>query len=246
MIGVILAAGMGSRLLPLTERVPKALLPVSDDDTLLDCALSTLGRAGLRRAVVVTGFAAGEIDRRLGQLEERHGVSIATVYNPEWPRRNNAYSLWTARDEIREGAVVVNSDTLVPANVLAELARLPETGDFDVALATDMDKALGAEEMKLHVDGRGYVTRVSKDLDPMWADGEYVGLARVAAGAASRLEAALADTWRKRPDAYYEDGFQRLIDDGGRVLAVPFPQMSWVEVDDHADLALARTLHCRS
>lgn len=245
MIGVILAAGIGSRLRPLTERLPKALLSVGQGDTLLDCALSMLGRAGVERTVVVTGFAAGEIEDRLEDLEHRHAMAIATVFNPGWARRNNAYSLWIARRELRDGAILVNADTLFPVSVLDELGALPEL-DYDIALAADMDKSLGAEEMKLHVDPRGYVTDVSKDLDPVLADGEYIGVARIAAGAAERLEDALAATWRDRPDAYYEDGFQRLIDQGGRVLSVPFRRMPWVEVDDHADLALARTLHCRS
>src|SRR3954454_9206960 len=94
MIGMVLAAGPGSRLLPLTETIPKTLLPIDGELTILDQALANLRAVGLEDVVVVTGYAADAVRERTGELERRHGVNLELVYNDKALEWNNAYSLW--------------------------------------------------------------------------------------------------------------------------------------------------------
>src|SRR3954466_13617945 len=82
----------------LTEELPKTLLPVDGDRTILDIALGNLRRAGLETVVVVTGYAAERIEERKPALEERHGLTVETVFNPKAEEWNNCYSLWCARE----------------------------------------------------------------------------------------------------------------------------------------------------
>ena len=59
------------------------------------------------------------------------------------------------------------------------------------------------------------------------------------------LAAALQTTFERNPDLYYEDGYQEFVDRGGRIGTTPIPSgTSWVEVDDHRDLELARKIAC--
>jgi choline kinase len=101
--------------------------------------------------------------------------------------------------------------------------------------------------MKVVLDARGLLSRISKQLDPARAYGEYIGATLIEASAAVPLADALETTWRRDPRLYYEDGYQELADRGGDIAAVPIGDVDWVEVDDHSDLLRAREIaaHCR-
>ena len=243
MTGLVLAAGPGRRLHPLTEALPKTLLPLTDGRTILDLALSNLRRVGLEDVVVVTGFAAERVEQRVPDLEHRHDVRLELVFNDRAEEWNNAYSLWLAREALRDGALLVNGDTVHPASV--EETLLASRGP-DVLLAVDRQKPLGDEEMKVLLAEDGRLRRISKEVDPATAVGEYIGVALIEPSAAGPLADALETTWRRDPSLYYEDGFQELVDRGGRVGVAPIGAVDWVEVDDHADLARAQEIECRS
>jgi choline kinase len=242
LIGMVLAAGAGKRLGEDTRDLPKTLLPVDGDRTILDVALANLRRAGLERAVVVTGFAAVRIDERRDELEDRHDIELELCFNPKAEEWNNAYSLWVAREHFPEGVLLVNGDTVHPASV--EESLLAARGE-PIVIAVDDEKPLGEEEMKVHVTGDGLLDRINKSLDPATAQGEYIGLTLIEPEAAVGLADALEATWRRDPQLYYEDGFQEFADRGGRVGTAPIGTVEWVEVDDHADLARAREVACR-
>jgi choline kinase len=240
-IGMVLAAGAGRRLAPYTDSLPKTLVPVDGDRTILDIALANLKAAGLDDVAVVTGYAAGAVEQRKDALERDHGVALELVFNDRAEVWNNAYSLWCARDLLGAGALLVNGDTVHPPSVEATLlaARGPA-----ILLALDDVKRLGDEEMKVQLsDGR--MTRINKALDPGSAQGEYIGLTLIEPAAAAPLADALEATWRRDPQLYYEDGFQEFADRGGHVGVAPIGAVDWAEVDDHSDLARAREIACR-
>ena len=242
MNGVVLAAGPGRRLQPLTDALPKTLLPVAGERTILDLAVANLRAAGVDDVVIVTGFAAERIEEHAPALEREHGVSIRLVENDRAEEWNNAYSLWLARDAFADGTLLVNGDTVHPAGVERTLLGARGPG---VLLALDAAKRLGVEEMKVELDGDRAVRRISKELDPDAAEGEYIGVALIEATAGDALADALEATWRRDPSLYYEDGFQELADRGGEVGVAPIGEVEWVEVDNHADLARAREIACR-
>jgi choline kinase len=242
-IGMVLAAGAGKRLQPLTDDLPKTLLPVDGERPILELTLANLKEAGLEEVVLVVGFAAERVRERVPELERRYGLKIELVFNPKAEEWNNAYSLWCAREGFREGVLLVNGDTVHPPEVEERLlaSRGPE-----LVLALDDEKDLDEEEMKVILSPEtGLLERINKSLDPGEADGEYIGLTLIEPQAAERLADALEATWRRDPQLYYEDGFQEFADRGGRAGAAPIGALDWVEVDDHDDLARARELACR-
>jgi choline kinase len=243
-IGMVLAAGAGRRLRPDTDALPKALLPVAGETTILDIALRNLAASGMTEAVIVVGHAAGAIAGRAAALERAHGLTLTLVHNDRAGDWNNAYSLWLARAHLARGALLVNGDTVHPASV--EKTLLAARGAAGVILAVDDCKPLAEEEMKVVLDERGLLARISKRMDPALAHGEYIGATLIEAGAADQLASALEATWRRDPGLYYEDGYQELADRGGRVAVAPIGAVDWVEVDDHDDLRRARQIapHC--
>jgi choline kinase len=241
-IGMVLAAGLGKRLGHETAELPKTLLGVDGDRTILDIALANFAHVGIGDAVIVTGYAHDRLAERAPALERRHGVTLTLLFNDRALEWNNAYSLWCARDAFAEGVLLANGDTVHPA-VVEE--RLLEARGPELVIAVDDVKPLGEEEMKVHVTADGHLDRINKALDPGTAQGEYIGVTLVEPAAAGALADALETTWRRDPQLYYEDGFQELADRGGRIGIAPIGAVEWVEVDDHADLARAREVACR-
>ena len=242
MIGIVLVAGAGRRLLPLTDDLPKTLLSVADGVTILDIALHNLGSAGIEEVVLVTGASAHQVDARLDTLQTRHGVRLRTVFNDRALEWNNAYSLWLAREFFAEGVLLCNGDTVHPQTVEQTLLGAPEA---EITLAMDDLKSLAEEEMKIVLDDAGHLQRINKAIDPALAAGEYIGVTRIGGSAGEGLAAALEKTWRADTGLYYEDGYQTYVDDGGTVTVAPIGEVSWVEVDNHEDLARAREIAWR-
>jgi choline kinase len=137
---------------------------------------------------------------------------------------------------------MANGDTVHPASV--ERTVLAARGDDDLVIAVDAAKPLAQEEMKVQLSSAGHLTRITKQMDPAQAAGEYIGVTLIEPHAATALADALQATFERDPQLYYEDGFQELADRGGKVLGAPIGDVAWVEVDDHADLARAREIAC--
>jgi len=240
-IGLVLAAGAGRRLRPDTDQLPKALLPVDGETTILDIALRNLTSVGLAEITVVVGFAAEAVASRQAALERTYGVRLSLVYNDKAEEWNNAYSLWLAREQVAAGALLVNGDTVHPVSV--EKTLLAERGPA-ILLAIDDVKKLADEEMKVVIDAAGQLRRITKLMDPATAHGEYIGATLIEPHGAGALADALEATWRRDPNLYYEDGYQEFADRGGEVRVASIGQVDWVEVDNHADLARAREIAC--
>jgi len=242
-IGMVLAAGAGRRLRPHTDTLPKALVPVDGETTILDIALRNLAAVDLRDVAVVVGYASQAVEERRESLERRHGVRLTLVHNDRAEIWNNAYSMWLARDVMADGALMVNGDTVHPVTVEETLLEQRGPG---LLLAVDDEKQLAEEEMKVQLDDAGRLSRITKLMDPATARGEYIGATLIEPEVVPELAAALQATFERDPDLYYEDGYQELVDRGTPVDVAPIPPgTQWVEVDDLADLERARQIACR-
>ncbi|MEU2250101.1 phosphocholine cytidylyltransferase family protein [Streptomyces sp. NPDC019224] len=244
MIGLVLAAGAGRRLRPYTDTLPKALVPVDGDRTILDLTLANFAEIGLTEVAIVVGYRKEAVHARKEELEATYGLRLTLVDNDKAEEWNNAYSLWCARDVLKRGVLLANGDTVHPVSV--ERTLLDARGDGKkIILALDTVKNLADEEMKVVAeDGKG-VRRITKLMDPSEATGEYIGVTLIEAEAAEELADALKATFERDPDLYYEDGYQELVDRGFTVDVAPIGDVSWVEIDNHDDLAKGRGIACR-
>ncbi|MET9554608.1 phosphocholine cytidylyltransferase family protein [Streptomyces sp. NPDC006645] len=244
MIGLVLAAGAGRRLRPYTDTLPKALVPVDGDTTVLDLTLGNFAEIGLTEAAIVVGYRKEAVYERKAALEAKYGLTLTLVDNDKAEEWNNAYSLWCARDVIRRGVILANGDTVHPVSVERTLLAARGEGR-KIILALDAVKQLADEEMKVITEGDKGVRRITKLMDPATATGEYIGVTLIEPEAADELADALKATFERDPDLYYEDGYQELVDRGFTIDVAPIGDVPWVEIDNHDDLAKGRVIACQ-
>ena len=246
MIGLILAAGAGRRLRPYTDTLPKALVPVDEERglTVIDLTLANFAEVGLTEAAIVIGYRGEAVRERRAALEAKYGVRLHLVQNDKAEEWNNAYSLWCARDYLKQGVILANGDTVHPVSVEQTLLAAREREGYAgrVVLALDTVKQLADEEMKVIWDVGDGVLRITKLMDPAEATGEYIGVTLIEPEAAEELADALRATFERDPQLYYEDGYQELVERGFRVDVEPIGQVPWVEIDNQEDLARAREI----
>ncbi|TQK50710.1 choline kinase [Streptomyces sp. SLBN-118] len=243
MIGLVLAAGAGRRLRPYTDTLPKALVPVDGDTTVLDLTLGNFAEIGLTEAAIVVGYRKEAVYERKAALEAKYGLRLTLVDNDKAEEWNNAYSLWCARDVLKQGVILANGDTVHPVSVERTLLDARGNGQ-KIILALDTVKHLADEEMKVVTDGDSGIRRITKLMDPATATGEYIGVTLIEPEAADELADALKTTFERDPDLYYEDGYQELVNRGFTVDVAPIGDVKWVEIDNHDDLAKGREIAC--
>ncbi|WP_329235872.1 phosphocholine cytidylyltransferase family protein [Streptomyces sp. NBC_00111] len=243
MIGLVLAAGAGRRLRPYTDTLPKALVPVDGEKTVLDLTLANFAEVGLTEVAVVVGYRKEAVYARKAEFEATYGVTLTLIDNDKAEEWNNAYSLWCAREVLKKGVILANGDTVHPVSVEKTLLDARGKGQ-KIILALDTVKNLADEEMKVITDGAKGVSRITKLMDPATATGEYIGVTLIESEAAEELADALRTTFERDPDLYYEDGYQELVNRGFTVDVAPIGEVTWVEIDNHDDLARGREIAC--
>ena len=176
MRAIILSAGQGRRLLPLTRDVPKCLLEVHGPDTLLDVQLRTLAACGVHHASVMVGFGADRIEDHLA----RHpvaGIEVRTRYNPFYSISDNLVTAWLSRSEMKGDFLYLNGDTLFDPRILEHLVQ---SAHEPITLAVNRKRSYDDDDMRVALRPRSGGTRrleaVGKRLPDADVDGESIGL----------------------------------------------------------------------
>ncbi len=228
-LAVILAAGAGTRLRPLTDTRPKCLLEVGGRP-LLDYQLEALAAEGISEVLLVTGFEAE-------QLQRRYGGRVRFVHNPNYATTNNLHSLRVASWGITGRDVLcLHADVLFDSAILRPC--LESRDDVCVVL----DRALNGETMKARVEGNR-VVEISKNVRRQDAFGTFLGLARFSAKASGALEGVLDRLTRDNAhrQSYFVACLPLLAEQGLAIGYVLTEGRPWVEIDTEADLARAST-----
>jgi choline kinase len=234
---VILNAGQGRRMLPLTATKPKCLLPVGGR-SMADWQIETLANCGVREVTVVVGFGAEKVRAALHDWT-RPAVEIETVFNSFFDVADNLVSCWVAREAMDDDFVLLNGDTLFKSHVLARLLASPPA---PVTVAISHKSTYDADDMKVECRGRQLLA-IGKDLPLERTTGESIGML-LFRGDGPRLfraglEAAVRETTSRRK--YYLSVVGELAA-RGHVQTTAVDRLSWTEIDFPRDLEIARAL----
>lgn len=236
MKAIILSAGQGKRLLPLTELTPKCCLRPGGR-SILEWQIRELSAAGVDEIVVVTGFGHEKVEEVVGRLK---GINVRTFFNPFYAQSDNLGTCWIARAEMAGPFILVNGDTLFETAVLQHLIK--EVNRYPITLATDQKVSYDADDMKIWSEGNR-LGRVGKRLDLSHVNGESIGLMYFDVGGAEIFVKKVGQLMSRG------DGLNRwylsAIDELARAGVVGISSihgLSWCEVDDPVDLAYAETV----
>jgi choline kinase len=236
---VILVAGLGARLRPLTDDRPKALMDLGGE-TILGRALRLLSAHGIERVVLATGYREDAVRDAVVCL----GLNCEFVRNPAYDSTQNSVSLAACAHALQGRAFFkLDGDVVFQPDVLERL----DESSAELSVAVDRSRVADEEAMKVRLGGgpsSHVIGAFGKAISLTESGGESIGIERLSARAGSVLFEALAENvQRGRLDAYYEDVYSELIGQGKIVAhAVDVGDLPWTEVDTLEDLQRARAL----
>lgn len=206
MKAVILAAGIASRLRPLTINTPKCLLKIGEK-TLLERAIDALIINGVNELIIVTGYLQEQIVTFVRCKYPK--LSVEFIYNEKYESTNNIYSLWLTKAHLKNtDAVLLDSDILFDPQLLKIILQTPEPDSLALNVHT-----LGEEEIKVIPDAHGYVKEISKTCSIPEAIGESIGIEKMSRSYLEELFKELDRMIQEEGlvNVFYEKAFERLI-----------------------------------
>lgn len=236
MKAIILSAGQGKRLLPLTEHLPKCLLQVQGK-TILEWQLDTLLACGVTDVTVVVGYQAEQVEAVL--RDKYRKTAIHTLLNAEFSTTDNLVSCWLARTEMQEDFLLLNGDTLFEPAILRQLLKEAQA---PVTVTVNQKNGYDSDDMKVSL-AAGRLLRIGKDIPQAETDGESIGLL-LFRGTGPKLfreglEKAVADTslvWR------WFLSVVNAIAQEEEVRTCLINGKAWCEIDYPADLECAQQI----
>jgi choline kinase len=228
MDAVIVAAGAGTRMMPLTADTHKCLLPVNGRP-LIDYSLTTLKSQGIDKITIVTGHQEQKMYQALSSSVDRF------VVNPFYKITNNMASLWFAGKTMEEDFLYLHADLLYHQDILAKFLDHPFS--FASICVEEKDR-FGGEEMKVGREGNHII--LGKEIPDNRAMGEFIGIA----------------AFKKDNFHIFHDIMTKILSAGGynsyfaeaialasrthQVEMLTFSGIPWIEIDTEDDLGRAR------
>jgi choline kinase len=174
MRAIVLSAGQGKRLLPLTASRPKCLLEVRDGQSVLDFQLECLARCGIEHTTVLIGFGAEYVEHSLA--ESRFGeMEVSTLYNPFYSITDNLATCWVASAAMTDDFLLLNGDTVFEDELLRRVLDAPPE---PITVTIDRKPEYDADDMKITLDTDGRLVAIGKQLPLHTVDGESIGMLR--------------------------------------------------------------------
>jgi len=234
---IVLSAGQGKRLLPLTARQPKCLLTADGKKSVLELQLAALARCGISRATVVVGFAAQQVEGFLETLAIP-GMEVRSLYNPFYALSDNLATCWLARDLMDDDFLLLNGDTLFEDSLLM---RVLEPRPHNITVTVDEKPSYDSDDMKVSLDAEGQLLAIGKTLEPELVNGESIGMLCFRGSGPKLFREALEATIRAPGalQAWYLSVINAIAQDTA-VDTVSVRGMWWREIDSPEDLEEVR------
>lgn len=236
MKAILISAGKGERLYPLTKNTPKSLLEVGKGLTILETQLHSLSENNIKDIVIITGFKAEQIEAKVRDYQ--NDLNITTVFNPFFDISNNLLSVWMARHHMTDDFISINGDDVFSAEVIENLLKC----DTDISMVIDEKQEYDDDDMKV-IHKNGEILEVSKKIDQDKANGESVGIIKFSKKG-PKIYTDMLDEMVRDPqnrNVFYLKAIQEIINKGYKINYSMCKESDWAEIDFHPDLKMIRT-----
>ncbi|MDH5479390.1 MAG: phosphocholine cytidylyltransferase family protein [Nitrosomonas sp.] len=235
---IILSAGQGRRLLPLTENTPKCLLPVSDKPVIawqIDALLSV----GIDDITIIAGFHVDLIETLLQQQYADH-PKITILFNPFYEVADNLASCWLARPIMDGDFLLLNGDTLIEPTLITQVLS---SKSAPITLSVDYKDAYDSDDMKVQLDADNWVKQVSKIIPTDQINAESIGMIYFRDQGPELFSSAIESALRHPAElkSWYLSIIDKLADEH-LVNSCSVAGYRWCEIDFIEDLAKAGML----
>ncbi|MDE8653748.1 phosphocholine cytidylyltransferase family protein [Novosphingobium album (ex Liu et al. 2023)] len=240
---ILLSAGQGSRMLPLTAERPKCLIDFSGR-TLLEWQVEMLARGGVKRIDVVTGFMTDMVDACIARIADPR-VTITTRFNPFYKVADNLGSCWIAREAMRGDFLILNGDTLVSEELVRRVQQGGDApgGGWPIAVTIDAKPSYDSDDMKVERARDGRLVHIGKTLTAAQSNAESIGFLAFRGEGADLFREAVRKAMRT-PEGV-QHWYLKVIDSlaaTGKVGTVSIEGLDWAEVDFLNDIEIATQL----
>ena len=239
---IILAAGVGSRIRPLTDNCPKSLLKINGK-TILEMMLSHIQACGINEVVFVLCYLQNQIKDYV-KIQFPY-LSVKFITNEKYEVTNTGYSLMLTKDFVQDSTFIkFDADVVFDINILTSLIA----SEYDNCLCIDKNINLDAEEIKVIIKDDNRVVKASKTVNPVDAIGESIGIEKISGETActlfNELELMMKD--EQYHQEYYEAAYERLIEKDVPFHALDISGLKWTEIDTQEDFMLAENIFSQS
>lgn len=231
---IFLAAGVGTRLHPLTNETPKCLYKLDNNFTILERNINMISKHDNdAQFIIVTGF----LEEKIKNVAEKFS-NVKFIYNPFFKVTNSIASLWFAREFLVNDVTILNADIVFEERLCKDFITKKIKGAY--VLVDSSVKTDGDYNVQIHKDN---VTVMSKDLNNYYA--EYAGISKLDEEMARLLTKQVEIMVNKGYyDQWYENAFvQMIFMDNFELNYIDICDYNWTEVDNVDDLLKAKNIH---
>lgn len=231
--GVILAAGKGTRLMPLTKDIPKCLVKINNK-SLIEYSIEALKSIGIKKVVVVIGYMGYKIKEKLGY--NYSGVNISYINNFIYEKSNNMYSLYLAINNINEEIWILESDIIFDKNILNKNC-INDIGWFVDSEVKNIDGSYIKTNKKDIVINHEIVSN-ARDIKEDYK--KSLGIIRCSKEGLNFLKEWLKNSIEKFEENLYYDLILAQHLKTEKISAIDVNGSIWFEIDNKEDLEIAR------
>jgi choline kinase len=238
MKAIILAAGVGSRIRPLTDNCPKSLLEIGGV-TILERMLTHIQACGINDVVFVLGYLQEQVESFVNKSFPE--LNTQFIVNDKYKETNTGFSLMLTEQLVKGSPFVkFDADVVFDRDILENLLAC----DDQNVLCIDKEIHLDAEEIKVIVSEDNRVIKASKTVAPTEAIGESIGIEKISPDTAKLLFAELKIMMEQDENhqQYYEGAYERLMDKDVPFYALDITGLKWAEIDTKQDFDAAEKI----
>lgn len=234
MIAIILTAGTGTRLRPLTEKIPKALLKLGGI-SIAERLVKTLVNNNVKKFIFVVGHFKNKVIIHAEYLKEKYNIDIEIVENKNYDTTNTSYSTYIATKYINEDFILINGDNVLDPKIISKIIKINNS-----SIVIDNCKKLNDESFKIIIE-KGIIKDIGKNLDISKSNGEFIGISKVILSDIGEFNNILLKIIKKNPNNYYDFVYKEL-NKRTKIDFLLTDGLKWTEIDDHLDWNYAKNL----